>query len=238
MIYLGLDDTDVLDSPGTNQLARHITRQIADSYRTQLIVRHQLLEDPRVPCTSKNGCASLLLQPLREGSLDTLVEQLREVILSWCPTGSDPGLCVAAEVPEGIMRWGERCQRELVTQSEARELAAHSEVYLTGLGGTEGGVIGALAAVGLLAARRPGRVIYLGTAEHDFFDVCGWQAVPDLRAEGIDEIQRVDSNSPVTAGSVDVGKRLRPNYHDGRVVLYVTPLESGEGPRWQAVRRR
>ena len=59
MIYVGIDDTDTLDDPGTNQLARHLVRELASDYNGQMILRHQLLEDPRVPCTKKNGCASV-----------------------------------------------------------------------------------------------------------------------------------------------------------------------------------
>ena len=29
MIYVGIDDTDTLDDPGTNQLARHLVRELA-----------------------------------------------------------------------------------------------------------------------------------------------------------------------------------------------------------------
>ena len=64
MIYVGLDDTDTLDDPGTNQLARHLVRELAGDFHGRMILRHQLLEDPRVPCTKKNGCASILFEPL------------------------------------------------------------------------------------------------------------------------------------------------------------------------------
>ena len=53
MIYVGLDDTDTLDDPGTNQLARHLVRELSGQFGGRMIVRHQLLEDPRVPCTKK-----------------------------------------------------------------------------------------------------------------------------------------------------------------------------------------
>src|SRR5437870_2586916 len=58
LIYVGIDDTDTLDTPGTNQLARALAAQIASTHECLLIVRHQLLDDPRVPYTSKNGSAS------------------------------------------------------------------------------------------------------------------------------------------------------------------------------------
>ena len=33
MIFVGIDDTDTLDDPGTNQLARHLVRELADSFQ-------------------------------------------------------------------------------------------------------------------------------------------------------------------------------------------------------------
>ena len=70
VIYVGIDDTDTLDTPGTNQLARALVRHVAGQYRCRLIVRHQLLEDPRVPCTSHNGSASIGLLPEDSCSID------------------------------------------------------------------------------------------------------------------------------------------------------------------------
>ncbi len=237
MIYVGLDDTDVADSPGTNQLARQIVLRLADEFHARLIVRHQLLDDPRVPYTSKNGCASLLLEPRADVSLDRLTWRLCRMVLDWCPPGSDPGLCLAAAVPDAIVDWGKRCQREFVVQDDARRLASKFHIYLKGLGGTEGGVIGALAAVGLLAAGDGGRVVHLGSSPDDFYDVSGWQSVESLRGRGIDEVQCVGSRQSITFGEVDVGKRLRPNLCEGKVVLFVEAALDAIAPKWQAVRR-
>jgi hypothetical protein len=231
MIYVGLDDTDTLEDPGTNQLARHLVRELSDQFRGQIIVRHQLLEDPRVPCTRKNGCASMLFEPV--DALHSLIERLRPIIISWCPAGSDPGLCVTQSVPPDVVNWGLRTKRELVTQDEARRLAARHEIYLEGLGGTQDGVIGALAAVGLLATRNDGRVVYLGSGGEDLYDITGRLPVESILARGIAEICDIESGSPITDGVVEVGKRLRPNYRDGRVVLYATRLSERE---WEAVR--
>jgi hypothetical protein len=236
MIYVGLDDTDVVDSPGTNQLARLIARQLADRFHVRVIVRHQLLEDPRVPCTSKNGCASLLLEPRGDCSTSQLVEQLCRIIVPWCPAGSDPGLCVAESIPTAVERWGRRCQRKLVSQADARQLAAAHHIVLEGLGGTQGGVIGALAAVGLLAAGEDGRALFLGSSPDDFYDVSGVQSVESLKARGIDEIRCFPSQALVEAGAVDVGKRLRPLYRRGKTILYVSAAPSEPAGDWQAVR--
>lgn len=233
MIYVGIDDTDTLDDPGTNQLARHLVRVLAGEFRGRMIVRHQLLEDPRVPCTRKNGCASMQFEPLDGMPLAEFTEKLRAVIVGWCPRGSDPGLCVAATVPPAITEWGLRCKRELVTQAEARQMAAANNIYLEGLGGTEDGVIGALAAIGLAATKDDGRVVYFGPADEDWYDVTGCLTVRDILARDVDEIRTFNNGDRLLDGTVDVGKRLRPNYRAGQVILYVTRRHEST---WEAVR--
>jgi len=231
-IYVGIDDTDTLEDPGTNQLARHIVRELAGEFDGRMILRHQLLEDPRVPCTKKNGCASLLFET--KGTVSRLVEALRDLIIPWCPSGSDPGFCVASAVPAAVTDWGLRAQRELVTQQEAHQIAREKDIHLEGLGGTEDGVIGALAAVGLMATKNDGRVIYFGDSAEDWYDVTGCLEVPDILARGIDQVLTFDAGELLTTGTVDIGKRLRPNYRGGKIVRYVA---RGELSEWEAVRR-
>jgi hypothetical protein len=235
MIYVGLDDTDMIDTPGTNKLARHLAEVLNQDFRCRMIVRHQLLIDPRVPCTRKNGCASLLLEPLVtvEPNGAGLVDQLRPIIRNWSPPGSDPGLCVANQVPEEVIQWGRRCKRELVTQVEARHIAASAGIELVGLGGTHDGVIGALAAVGLAATKNDGRVVYIGGGEADVLDVTGSLSVEEIVARRIEEVRDVDTNEPFSRGEVLLGKRLRPNYRGGHAVLFVA--RQGDG-LYEAVR--
>ena len=238
MIYIGIDDTDTADTAGTNQLARALVARLGVGPRDGMIMRHQLLFDPRVPYTSKNGSASVRLQSAERGPLPDLIEKLRQGMQSWFVKGSDPGLCVAARVPDEVVQFGRRCQRELVGQQEARDLAARHGIHLEGLGGTEDGVIGALAAVGLAATDEDGRVVHLASWPWPD-DLTGPQEVATLRARGIDEIRCVGSDELVTDGVVDIGKRLRPNRRGGRVVLYVTPTPESwpASSFWQAVRR-
>jgi hypothetical protein len=231
LIHLGIDDTDIRNSPGTNQLARLLVRRVAADYRPVSIVRHQLLFDPRVPYTSKNGSASIVLEARGAAAVEELIRRLRQTMLDWCLEGSDPGLCVAERVPAEIIAFGRQCQREIVDQEAARALAATSGVYLEGLGGTHGGIIGALAAVGLAATGDDGRVVQLGIWPDD---LAGPQDVAVLLARGIAEIRCLESGQTVTEGVVDVGKHLRPNLRGGKVVLYVTGSATGG---WQAARR-
>lgn len=234
MIHVGLDDTDTLDTPGTNQLARELVRTAAVGYRCLRITRHQLLDDPRVPCTSRNGCASILLEPRGEGDIERLIPLLRERMLQWFVPGSDPGLCVVEAVPDGVIAFGHRCQRELVDQAAARALAAGCRIHLEGLGGTEDGIIGALAAVGLSAGGDDGRLVQIGTWPDD---LSGPQDVAVLETRGV-EVRRLDTYESIRAGVVDVGKHLRANLRANRPVLFVQPgPPAGMNiPSWAAVR--
>jgi hypothetical protein len=232
VIYVGIDDTDMLDTPGTNQLARALVRHVADHYHCALIVRHQLLEDPRVPCTSHNGSASIGLLPEGRPSIESLIEALRAVMRDWFVPGSDPGLCVAAAVPQPVTEFGLRCKTHLVDQQEARELAARHGLCLEGLGGTEGGVIGALAAVGLAAGGNDGRIVHIGQWPDD---LTGPQDIARLDDRGV-EVRCLGTGERVTSGLIDVGKHLRPNYRQGRIVLFVQPAAETSAPPWVAVR--
>jgi tRNA(Ile2) C34 agmatinyltransferase TiaS len=236
VILVGIDDTDDLDSPGTNQLARHIVHELEPCWSARMITRHQLLDDPRVPCTKRNGCVAINFEISTARSQEELVAAIHALMLPWCAGSSDPGLCVVAgEIPAEVMEFGRRCQRELVTQHDARELAAKHGIQLSGLGGTEDGVIGALAAVGLAATRDDGRVIYLGDSRVDHFDISGVYPVSRLSEFGVDEVRQLEGHELVTTGTVALGKRLRPSFRQGKVVLFVSPTTHA-GTDWSAER--
>lgn len=231
MIYVGIDDTDAPGTPGTNHLARALAARVADRWACRLIVRHQLLDDPRVPCTSKNSAASILLEPKDGDSFEPLVEELGELVRTRSVEGSDPGLCVTATVPPEVAAFARRCQQELVAQQEARNLAARHGLFLTGLGGTEDGVIGALAAVGLAAVGNDGRVVQIAAWPDE---LSGWQPVEALGRRGV-EARSLDTGKPIRGGLIDVGKHLRPNYRQHQIVLFARADDS-QPERWHSVR--
>ena len=232
LVYVGIDDTDTLDTAGTNQLARLLVQRLAGKLRCVSIVRHQLLVDPRVPYTSHNGSASIRLAPLGPVDASWLIDELRHGMQEAYVHGSDPGLCVTRQVPDEVVRYARRCQTELIDQREPRELAARHGIFLVGLGGTEGGVIGALAAVGLVTTGDDGRVVQVGTWPDDLTGPCSIDA---LAERGI-EVRLLATGEPVTSGLVDVGKHCRPNLRGGRFVLFVEPAEAALSVEWQAVR--
>jgi hypothetical protein len=235
VIHIGIDDTDTSDTEGTNQLARHIARTLPAGFSAELIVRHQLLVDPRIPYTSGNGCASILVNAQAGADTEVLLANVRQAMQQWFKPGSDPGLCMARHVAPELTAFGARCQHEPVTQMEARALAAAHGVHLEALGGNEDGVIGALAAVGLLAGGNDGRVIHLpGWEWPDSFSAA--HTVAEVRARGVDVVRDETTGDDVSDGVVEIGKHLRPARRGGRVVLFVERGSNSCEPRWRAVR--
>jgi tRNA(Ile2) C34 agmatinyltransferase TiaS len=226
IVFIGMDDTDNSESRGTGHLARALAAQLAETYDVLGVIRHQLFFDRRVPYTKNNSSAAILLQG--EGTMDlgAIFEQVKQFMLADFQPGSDPGLCVAAEVPEAVIQFGQRVKVDLVTQEEARQLATQHGMLLEGLGGTEGGVIGALAAVGLAASGEDGRYVQVGNLR----GMSGLQLVEALLTAGIHHVQTLEGQ-PVTQGMVWTDK-LRPARRGGVPVAVV----QWENDAWQPLK--
>ena len=215
MLFIGIDDTDTLESRGTGHLAREIAAALAGDCCVLGVTRHQLLVDPRVPCTKKNSCAAIVLDGDEPLDPVAILDWVRTLMMDDYQPGSDPGLCVAQGVPQAVMEFGRRVQRQLVAQDDARALAAAQAIPLVGLGGDEDGVIGALAAVGLAATGEDGRYVMVGRSR----DLSGLQPISAVLRAGIDAVQTLDGE-PVTDGLVQADK-LRPARRGGRPVAVV-----------------
>ncbi len=235
MIIVGIDDTDVVGTRGTNQLARAILHRLGPRAHGAVICRHQLLDDPRVPYTSKNGSASIQLPALSPADISSVTGEIRGVMRAWFVPGSDPGVCIASTVPENVRAFGRLCQADVVTKTSAHAVAREARLHLEGLGGSEHGVIGALAAVGLVATGDDGRVVHLASWPYpDSF--CGARQAADIRARGIDRIECRETGAAILDGLVDVGKHLRPNLRGGRIVLFVEATGDDQTPPWRAIK--
>ena len=245
MIYIGLDDTDNLESRGTGHLARLLADHLCPDYDVYGITRHQLLVDPRIPYTAKNSCATL---HIRDDStscrgvsfdLNALAERVAVFVQHEAAQGSDPAICVVDDVPVAISDFGRRVQRSVVTQAEARALANAHGMLLQGLGGTEDGVIGALAAAGLAATGNDGRFVHVGAVR----ELVGPQSIEVILAAGVAEVRDLNEH-PILEGTVAVGGndsshrhapiqgRLRPAMREGKPILYVEP----GNPDWKPLK--
>ncbi len=232
-IFLGLDDTDILGSPGTNQIAMALATKLKElAITTKVILRHQLWYDASVPYTSKNGSASMQLECNSAIDFPTLGGFCKEFLLTHFVEGSDPGLCLATEdQARSLISQGWRTTGEWVNPAEAIEKAKVSGCLLWSIAGRDHGIVGALAAVGLAASGEQGRVVFHPSG---YSEIRGMIRVEKLQEFGIDVIEEA-SEVTVSKGVVDLVKKLRPNIRGNEVVLYV---EKGqELNSWTALKR-
>jgi len=230
-IYIGFDDTDVLESEyGTGKVARRYEKLLPGGCRLWGVVRQQLLIDPRIPYTSHNSSACAVLDVEEPSLAPALLSLAANHIEKSAAPGSDPGLCF---VPAGdpslpaLMSFGRRCTMRIMTQAEARQAAGGS--HLSGHGGTNGGIIGAAAAVGLTASGWSGRFIEFA-ALRNFPDPV---PVGELAAKGIRTVSLDrDAVCPAPDDLVATKGWLRPRLWGHEAVLPVIPAGPG---RWDSM---
>jgi hypothetical protein len=218
-----------LDSPGTGHLAREIAANLAERWWLVGITRHQLLTDPRVPMTARNSANVIHLEVGPNAlELNQVADEVAALMLARFQPGSDPGLCVALDVPQQVIEFGYYTKTTLVTQEEARRLADTHQLILRELGGTGGGIIGALAAVALASTGEDGRFISIGQIR----ELQGIQPVEAITAAGISGVRTL-AGQVVTSGLIETGDKVRPALIGGEAVLLVEPA----GQQWRAIRR-
>jgi len=236
-VYLGLDDTDILGhKPGTGRLARDLAAMLSQAgARMIAVLRHQLLVDPRIPYTSHNSPACIVLDLSADTQLDSIVEASSTYVLARAADGSDPGLCCvpAESVPGTLVDWGLRAASEVVTKSEAIAIAQETGTRLIELGGTGDGIIGAMAAVGLTKYGYAGRFLELAGGLRDFGSVV---TAGVLMESGITPISTHRNGEPVSPGAtIQTGDWLRPRLIGGQPILLVEPSADGD---WRCFDRK
>ena len=215
-ILIGLDDTDNATSPGTGRLARDL---LAEATRRGLgpgdVTRHQFLLDPRIPYTSHNSGACVAVAG--SGGVES-VSFVFDFVSARAAAGSDPGVCVASSDAVGadVVGFGRRAASEVLDMDEAGALAERAGLDLRGLGGSELGIIGALASVAQRAEGRTGR----------FIDLPGLRLLPDrtsaaaLARLGI-HVEHARGRQPSAADDYETLGWIRPRLIDSRPVLPV-----------------
>ncbi|WP_375789627.1 hypothetical protein ACE10Z_21270 [Bradyrhizobium sp. Pha-3] len=227
MILVGIDDTDNLESHGTGYLSRQLGSLIAASGIALVheITRHQLLFDRRIPYTSHNSSLCLRVE-VPSDDTSALADMCRTYLLKHSADGADAGLCIAAwsAVPSIVEDFGFKAKQDILTQDDARDLARREALYLEGLTGDQGGVIGALAAVGLRKSGRDGRIAWRPGLRETRGIVTGTYL---LTHSGIDAIRHAHSGEPVAASDrISVNPWPRGVMIDGQAVLLVEPAGS------------
>lgn len=233
-IFLGFDDTDTADADqGTGKLVRRFEDRLPEGCRMQGVVRQQLLLDDAIPYTSHNSAACMLIEADHADMMESIIRSATGYVEKFSLKGSDPGICVACEdspsMP-GLTQFGFACTRQVMTQKGA--IQAASGAHLSGHGGTNDGIIGAAAAVGLTASGWCGRFIEWGRLR-DFPDKV---RVSDLENQDIRVIS-IDRNAQVPGPDDQVltNNWLRPRVLGHQPVLMVAA--KGDGV-WEHIGRK
>lgn len=215
-----MDDTDNKTSRGTGRLARAVAATLSEKFQVWGVTRHQLLVDPRVPYTSHNSCNVVHLNVDGDVDLMALADAVQAVMLADFQEGSDPGLCVARTITSEMITFGHRAKTEFIHQAEAREIATRSGCILRGLGGTQDGVIGALAGVALSSTGEDGRFVLVGRSR----ELEGTQTVQTIIDYGIAQV-RTTEGKILSDGLIETSGKLRPALREHQSILFVQPSE-------------
>jgi hypothetical protein len=152
--------------------------------------------------------------------------------------GSDPGLCLCVRqaVTEGLIDFGWRATREVLNKQEAIVLAAKYTIVLRELGGTGGGIIGALAGAALRADGNHGRFVDL----RGIRTITGVISASELKTRtAIKEVLDASSNPISDAERIESYDWIRPSLWHGMEVLRVQPIASTDGTTmWEPVENR
>ncbi|MGC9517598.1 MAG: ABC transporter substrate-binding protein [Methanomicrobiales archaeon] len=219
-IYVCMDDTDNLNSRGTGRLARVVAEEISKKYEVYGVTRHQLYVHPEIPFTSHNSCAVIHVKEGKIKNIKDIFKIARENMLNDFIEGSDPGLAVAhiKQISPSLVAFGKDAKNKILTQEKARELAKNLNIKLEGLGGTEDGVIGAIAGLGLVFTGNDGRFIHKGNIRK----LIGPHKAEILLKNGVDAIFTMNG-LPVTEGIIfnEQNKSVKPCPVNGKGILYV-----------------
>jgi hypothetical protein len=232
-LLIGVDDTDNPDSRGTGHRVRQLAGQLeAQALATvNSITRHQLLVDPRIPYTSHNSSACLALDA-EPAHVETLTNFCREFLWRESAPGADAGLCVAEwlAVNENVRAFGRRAKKDVLTKADAERLAASNGIRLEGLTGTGGGLIGALAAVGLRASGDDGRVLWMrGLRELQG----AYSAETLLQTVPFDSIETLSGESISPSAQIEIGDWPRPILRAGKITLLVEEMTDHDHHHWR-----
>jgi len=227
--FVAMDDTDMKGTRGTGKLARSVARAIGEHYPIERVTRHQLFVHEAIPFTSHNSCAVIHVGTDDPAAGRDLFRMSEEMMLDDFIEGSDPGLAVALEsrITPAAVAFGCDAKHKVITQDRARLLAKNSGILLKGLGGTEDGVIGCMAGVGLSSTMNDGRIVMKGNIR----DLKGPQEASMILESGVDQIWTTDGRS-VSEGMVFTkeGKSVKSNLIGGNAVLFVQECEGGYSP--------
>jgi tRNA(Ile2) C34 agmatinyltransferase TiaS len=223
LIYVGIDDTDTKESRGTGRLARGIATELQRKYPIFGVTRHQLFVHPDIPFTSHNSCAVIHVQA-PANAMDDIFSTAKILMLADFIVGSDPGLATAEtlQVVSSVVAFGQDAKTMIVTQQRALNVARNCGIRVEGLGGTNGGVIGAIAGIGLASLSNDGRFLLKDKNR----ELGGIRSISQIISAGIDQVVTPQGDI-ISEGNVRIPKNATPSFIHGKAVLFVEKSDDG-----------
>ncbi|MDD9726033.1 hypothetical protein PVV74_11255 [Roseovarius sp. SK2] len=228
LLLIGVEDTDVEGAElGTGKITRRLKDVLPTGAEMVGVVRHQFLMVPEIPYTSWNSPACAIVRVSDTSLVPEIAEATRDHVRALASNGSDPGICLGLvrDVAPRVIEHGVDCRRRVLTQADA--IRTGKGLILEGLGGDNGGIIGALGAVGLTAHGWCGRFIEVTALEERPLD----NSVADLAECGVRlAVMERDAPPPLDEDRVIVPDQFRPVLIGGVPVLMVHEAAPG---RWE-----
>ncbi|NQV03660.1 MAG: hypothetical protein HQ542_13510 [Bacteroidia bacterium] len=235
-VYIGIDDTDNLESRGTGHMARALAQSLLHTglVKVYSITRHQLLVDPAIPYTSHNSSACIFGKV--SGNEYWMRNYCSDFLLAHAASGSDVGLCIAfeEEIHEDIIRFGNQAKEVVLAKSAATNLARKYQIFLAGLTGKKIGVIGALAAVGLRFEGNDGRLLWMERLR----EIQGvFSAGKYKELVPIDMIVDLQGTPICDDTSIRITEWCRPVVRNKKILLFAEKLNGNENCEYQSASR-
>jgi len=238
LVYVGIDDTDNLESRGTGFRARQLAARIIETGLGLVhgITRHQLFVSPEIPYTSHNSAACLAVTLGEAAAIRDLAAFCRVFLDKESAPGSDAGFCIrsGSDVPDAVKDFGRKAKDTVLTAEDAHELAEANGCHLEGVTGDHGGVIGALSSVGLRAGGVDGRFIWVQGLREMARTKLSLQSL--LAGTGVDCVQTRDGrvlDDP--REQIDLGEWPRPVLRVHMAALLVEENDDLSHARWRVV---
>jgi hypothetical protein len=234
--YIGIDDTDNLESRGTGFRCRELASILVAKDLCDVIgiTRHQLLFDRRIPYTSHNSSGCLEIET---ENIITVSDFSRQYLIENGADGSDVGLCIAEakKIPDELIEWGISAKKIILVKSVAEKLAQKNNIFLEGLTGTHDGIIGALAAVGLRKSGNDGRFVWVkGRELRELTNKI--YSIGDLKKITIlDAAVDLDGNQIPDSNKIYTGEWYRPVLKNNQITIFAESINGKTDYEWSVL---
>lgn len=224
-MLLCIDDTDNIDSIGTGQVADYIKEEITSTLGIEctMTTRHQLYIHEDIPYTSHNSSMCFEIITEEVAFFETIKRIAVDTIKKYMACGSDPGLCIAYDLSESsvsqLINFGVETKSKIKTKKMAYDLANSCNIFLTELGGTGDGIIGAIAGIGLRLSGNDGELkAGLKDLRPGHYDVNYLLSRSDVQA-----VVDILSNELVSYGTIQFQSRAKSVLRNHLYTIYVCP---------------